>query len=200
MRVRESELHELARRKFVAAGLSAEHAGIVADVLVFADAYGVHSHGVMRTEYYTRRIAKGGINAHPVFSLEKTGPCTAIFHGDNGAGHVAAKLAMDEAVRMAGEAGAGVVGVRRMSHSGALSYFTRRAAAKDMVAISVCQSDPMVVPYGGAEIYYGTNPALAFAAPGQDDVISFDMATTVQAWGKIPEARTRGMTSPKAGR
>lgn len=151
MRVRESELHELARRKFVAAGLSAEHAGIVADVLVFADAYGVHSHGVMRTEYYTRRIAKGGINAHPVFSLEKTGPCTAIFHGDNGAGHVAAKLAMDEAVRMAGEAGAGVVGVRRMSHSGALSYFTRRAAAKDMVAISVCQSDPMVVPYGGGQ-------------------------------------------------
>ncbi|WP_252404077.1 hypothetical protein [Escherichia coli] len=28
----------------------------------------------------------------------------------------------------------------------------------------MCQSDPMVVPFGGAEIYYGTNP-LAFAAP-----------------------------------
>ena len=35
--------------------------------------------------------------------------------------------------------------------------------------------------HGGIEPYYGTNP-LAFAAPGVADVLSFDMATTVQAW------------------
>ncbi len=196
MRVQEAVLHDLARRKLVAAGLSEEHAGVVADVLVFADAYGVHSHGVMRTEYYAGRIAQGGINASPQFSLEQTGPCTATFHGDNGAGHVAAGLAMDEAVRMARENGVGVVGVSRMSHSGALSYFTRRAAEQDMVAVSVCQSDPMVVPYGGAEPYYGTNP-LAFAAPGEGDVLSFDMATTVKAWGQILQARTEHRDIPE---
>ena len=62
MRVQESVLQELAQRKLAMAGLSTEHAGIVADVLVFADAYGIHSHGVMRTEYYAERIVKGGIN------------------------------------------------------------------------------------------------------------------------------------------
>lgn len=52
----------------------------------------------------------------------------------------------------------------------------------------------MVVPFGGAEIYYGTNP-LAFAAPGEgDEILTFDMATTVQAWGKVLDARSRNMS------
>ncbi len=48
-----------------------------------------------------------------------------------------------------------------------------------------CQSDPMVVPFGGTSNYFGTNP-IAFAAPraGHEPVV-FDMATTVQAWGKF---------------
>jgi ureidoglycolate dehydrogenase (NAD+) len=54
----------------------------------------------------------------------------------------------------------------------------------------------MVVPFGGAEIYYGTNP-LAFAAPGENsDIITFDMATTVQAWGKILDARAHNSAIP----
>ncbi|VFT70586.1 ureidoglycolate dehydrogenase [Escherichia coli] len=49
---------------------------------------------------------------------------------------------------------------------------------------------------GGAEIYYGTNP-LAFAAPGEgDEILTFDMATTVQAWGKVLDARSRNMSIP----
>jgi ureidoglycolate dehydrogenase (NAD+) len=197
VRIQEGELRGLIEGKLAAAGLSAEHAGIVADVLVFADAYGIHSHGAMRTEYYAERIAKGGINTAPEFSLQRTGTGTAVFHADNAAGHVAAKLAMEEAIRMAAENGTAVVGIRRMGHSGALAYFTRMAASRDLVALSVCQSDPMVVPFGGAERYYGTNP-LAFAAPGEDgDVLSFDMATTVQAWGKILEARTSGADIPE---
>jgi ureidoglycolate dehydrogenase (NAD+) len=196
MRVTEPVLHDLARRKLATAGLSEEHAGIVADVLVFADAYGIHSRGVMHVEYYAERIAKGGINTRPRFSLEKTGPCTAIFHGDNGVGHVAAKLAMDEATGIARDHGVAVVGVRQMSHSGAPAYFTRQAAAQDMIALSMRQSDPMVVPHGGTRPYYGTNP-LAFAAPGVADVLSFDMATTAQTWGKILEARAEGQEIPE---
>ena len=132
----------------------------------------------------------------PNFKFEKTGPATAIFDGDNGVGHVAAKLAMDEAIQMAKENGVAVVGVRRIGHSGALSYFVQQAANENLVGISVCQSDPMVVPFGGAEPYYGTNP-IAFAAPGKDgENITFDMATTVQAWGKVLHARSKNDPIP----
>ena len=54
----------------------------------------------------------------------------------------------------------------------------------------------MVVPFGGSEVYYGTNP-IAFSAPRSNGrPIVFDMATTVQAWGKILDKRSRGESIP----
>lgn len=196
MKVQKQELHELIQNKLHRAGLTDEHADIVADVLVHADIRGYHSHGAMRVEYYAERIDKGGINTNPNFTFEKTGPTTAIFDGDNGVGHVVAKKSMEEAIKMAKENGVAIVGAKKMSHSGALSYFVQQAAEEDLIGISVCQSDPMVVPFGGAEPYYGTNP-IAFAARGKNnEVVTFDMATTVQAWGKILDKRSRNESIP----
>lgn len=107
-----------------------------------------------------------------------------------------AKKGMDHAIDMAKESGIAVVGVRKIGHSGALSYFVQQAAEQGLIGISVVQSDPMVVPFGGSEPYYGTNP-IAFAAPGKnDDKIIFDMATTVQAWGKVLHARSKNESIP----
>lgn len=196
MKLTHETLHSLIKTKLTQAGLTTAHAHIVADVLVHADLRGIHSHGAVRVEYYAERISKGGTNTAPKFNFEKTGPCSAIFHGDNGAGHVAAKLAMDEAIAMAKENGVAVVGLSRIGHSGALSYFVEMAADAGLIGISMCQSDPMAVPFNGADVYFGTNP-IAFAAPGEgDDKIIFDMATTVQAWGKILDARSRNVSIP----
>ncbi len=196
MNTTKETLKKLIKVKLNKAGLSEGHAEGAADVLAYADARGIHSHGAMRVDYYAERIAKGGINTNPNFTFEKTGPSSAIFNGDNGVGHVAAKIAMDHAIEMAKETGIAVVGVRKISHSGALSYFVQQAAEQNLIGISVVQSDPMVVPFGGSEPYYGTNP-IAFAAPGKDDdMIIFDMATTVQAWGKILHARSKNESIP----
>lgn len=193
----ESELRGLVAAKLQKAGLSREHADQVADVLMYADMRGIHSHGAMRTEYYAERIVKGGMNTAPDFRFEQTGPATGLFDADNGSGHVAADRAMTEAIRIARETGVGIVGVRRMLHSGAIGYFTEKAAREGLVAIAMCQSDPMVVPFGGADVYYGTNP-IAFAAPAEDGrFVSFDMATTVQAWGKVLDARSRNKPIPE---
>lgn len=189
--VQYAELHRLIKDKIVKAGLTEEHAEKVADNLAYADASAIHSHGAVRVEYYSERIAKGGITHRPDFRFEKTGSSTGIYHGDNGVGHAAADYAMDEAIKLAKETGIGVVGISRMSHSGVLAPFVERAAKEDLVAISVCQSDPMAVPFGGSEPFFGTNP-IAFAAPVLDKApIIFDMATTVQAWGKVLDARAK---------
>ncbi|KGR79208.1 ureidoglycolate dehydrogenase [Ureibacillus manganicus] len=196
MRVTKEELKQLIKNKLHKAGLTESHADTAADVLVFADARGIHSHGSMRVEYYSERIAKGGINTNPNFQFEKTGPCSGVFHADGGNGLVAAKEAMKEAIAIAKENGVAIVGVENMSHSGAISYFTEQAADEDLVALSVTLSDPMVVPFGGSEPYYGTNP-IAFAAPSSDGrKITLDMATTVQAWGKILYARSKNESIP----
>lgn len=109
-------------------------------------------------------------------------------------------MGMEHAIKTAEQNGVAVVGISRMGHSGAISYFVQQAARAGLIGISMCQSDPMVVPFGGAEIYYGTNP-LAFAAPGEgDEILTFDMATTVQAWGKVLDARSRNMSIPDTRR
>lgn len=196
MRVDRKTLHNLIAKKLHKAGLSKEHADIAADALAFADARGIHSHGAVRVEYYSERIAKGGMTTNPNMTYKETGPASAILDFDNGCGLVGAKIGMDKAIELAKKNGVAVVGIRRMSHSGSLCYFTEMAAAHNLLAISMCQSDPMAVPFGGAEEFFGTNP-IAFAAPTADErVVSFDMATTVQAWGKVLYARSKGAAIP----
>ncbi|WP_336634624.1 ureidoglycolate dehydrogenase [Lysinibacillus fusiformis] len=196
MRVSKEELFNLMKQKFIKAGLNEGAAHDVADVLTYADYRGIHSHGAVRVEYYSERIAKGGITTNPNYTFEQTGPASAVFHGDNGPGHQIAKQAMEKAIEMAKKSGIAVVGMKNTSHSGALGYFVEMAAEQDMVALSMCQSDPMVVPFGGTEPYFGTNP-IAYSAPSADDrIITFDMATTVQAWGKILDARSKNASIP----
>lgn len=191
MKVEKKRLKQLMKDKLHKAGLSEEHADIAAEILTWADERGYHSHGAVRVEYYAERISKGGINVNPDFKFEKTGPATGMFYGDNGCGYPAATYSMEEAIKMAKETGVAVVGVQRISHSGSLGYYVEMAAKEDLVAISMCQSDPMAVPYGGSEEYYGTNP-IAFGVPTADGRrVIFDMATTVQAWGKILFARSK---------
>lgn len=196
MRVKKEVLHKLISDKLHKAGLTRDHADIVSDVLVHADMRGIHSHGAMRVEYYAERISKGGTTVNPNFTFDRTGPCSGVFDGDNGAGHVIAKLGMDEAIKIAKENGVAIVGMRRMGHSGALSYFVQQAAHEGLIGLSMCQSDPMAVPYGGAEPFYGTNP-VAFSTPGADGrMITVDFAVTVQAWGKILHARSKNEAIP----
>ena len=109
------------------------------------------------------------------------------------------KMGMEHAIKTAQQNGVAVVGISRMGHSGAISYFVQQAARAGLVGISMCQSDQWWCRLA-ARIYYGTNP-LAFAAPGEgDEILTFDMATTVQAWGKVLDARSRNMSIPDTGR
>ncbi|HAR86877.1 MAG TPA: ureidoglycolate dehydrogenase [Clostridium sp.] len=191
MKVERKKLKQLMKDKLHKAGLNNDHADIMAEILTWADERGYHSHGAVRVEYYAERISKGGINANPKFAFEKTGHASGVYSGDNGSGYAAATLSMEEAIKMAKETGVAVVGAKNISHSGSLGYYVEMAAEEDLIGISMCQSDPMAVPYGGSEAYYGTNP-IAFGIPTADGrKVIFDMATTVQAWGKILVSRSK---------
>ena len=158
MKLSRDELKNLMKNKLIKAGLSEEHADMTAEILTWSDERGYHSHGAVRVEYYSERIAKGGITTAPAFEWKETGPCSAIYEGDNGCGYVASTLAMEKTIEMAKKSGIAVTGIRNISHSGSIGYYTEMAAKQDLVAIAFCQSDPMAVPFGGTEPYYGTNP------------------------------------------
>lgn len=197
MLVSREDLKALMKKKFMAAGMHDDHADDMAEVLAWSSERGLHSHGEVRVEYYTERISKGGMTIDPKVTWEQTGPCTGILDADNGCGYPYAIEGMRRAIDMAKENGIGFVGVANVSHTGAIGYYTEMAAKEGMIGLSCTQSDPMVIPYGGAEPFYGTNP-IALAAPTSDGrIVSFDMATTVQAWGKILDAKSAGRSIPE---
>lgn len=196
MKLQRQELKDLMKNKMMQAGLHESDAEQTAEILTWSHERGYASHGAVRVEYYSERIAKGGITVDPKFDWKETGPCSGILDGDNGIGYVVATEGMKKAIQMAKKNGIAVVGMSNLSHSGSIGYYTEMAAKEDLVSITFCQSDPMAVPYGGTEPYYGTNP-ISFAAPTADDrTIVFDMATTVQAWGKILDKRSKGESIP----
>lgn len=196
VRLKKDELEKLLNKKLQLAGLSGDHALQVAQHLAYADSLGVHSHGSIRVEYYSERISKGGSTVDANITFTRTGPCSGIVDGDNAVGFVVANEGIDQAIQIAKENGIAVIGMRRMGHCGTLSYYLRKVAAENLIGMSMCQSDPMVVPYGGAEPFFGTNP-IGFACPRKEgQPIVFDMATTVQAWGKVLAARAKKSAIP----
>ncbi len=195
MNISVQALKELVVNKFTAEGIHTKTAAQVADVLIYADLRGVSSHGVMRVQHYITRLKAGGITKQPNFSCEKRATNHLLFKGDNGFGHVICQEAMDETIRIAKEHGSCTTIIQESSHCGALGYFLEQATNENLIAIMCAQTDSAVVPFGGKEPYFGTNP-IAFGFPTNDKPIILDMATSNVALGKILYAREKGDTIP----
>lgn len=196
IQVKAGELRKLVSDKLAAAGLNSAHAELTADVLVCADERGVHSHGIIRTEHYVKRLQTGSLNKNPNFSFQRLRTGAGLFNADGGMGHVASTEAMNHAVEMAGECGIAMVGIEDSSHCGALSYFVSQAIDKGMIGIAMVQTDKCVTPFGAAKAFFGTNP-VAFGFPcKKNPAVIIDMATSQVAYGKILHAREKNITIP----
>ena len=194
--VQAADLKDLVVRRLTGLGIAADDAAIVADVLVFADLRGTRSHGVLRMKHYENRIRRGGINLSPDLALQLIRPGVALVDARGGMGHVAAKFAADESIRLAGEHGIALVGVKNGSHCGALAYYIDLALQRKFASIVLVNTDKCVIPFGGKEPYFGTNP-FAFGFPGENQSILLDMATSEAAFGKIFYAKEKNTPIPK---
>ena len=173
-------------------GVPHDEAKLVAESLVQTSAWGIDSHGVLRLTHYLNRMTKGSIKPAAVPVVTRTGPVTAQVHGEDGLGIVHATLAMEEAIDMAKQSGAGVVGVGHSSHCGAVGLYTRMAAREGLIGIAMTHSNSVVVPHGGKHKYFGTNP-ISFAFPrAKGEPLCLDMATAQVAWNKVLNARIEG--------
>jgi ureidoglycolate dehydrogenase (NAD+) len=190
------ELRRLLVEIFQTRGVPEADGLLVANALVHANLRGVDSHGVMRVSHYVRRLETGSINPKPKFKVEKTGPVTANLEGDDGLGHVALWHAMRHAIGMARECGFGLVGVRKSSHCGALSFYAYQAIEADMIGVAITQTDSGVVPFGGTKPFFGTNPLCVGIPSRRGAPIVLDMATSTVSGGHIFKARAENRPIP----
>jgi len=180
------------------AGIPADDAVIIGDVLLKADKLGFDSHGVNRLKpIYLDRINEGILNPLTQFEIVKEGPTTAVIDGHNGMGHVIAFKAMNLAIKKAKEFGMSMVTVRNSTHYGFAGYYPLMAVKENMIGITGTNARPSVAPTFGVENMLGTNP-LTFGMPS-DDPFPFllDCATSITQRGKVELYAREGKKMPK---
>jgi LDH2 family malate/lactate/ureidoglycolate dehydrogenase len=196
-RIVAATLQDLVTRLFIAAGVPAEDAALVADTLVKADLWGHSSHGVLRAPWYLDRIANGVMT--PVTKPERVvdAGAIALWDGKDGVGQVITRDAMQAAIAKAKQHGVGIVSVRYSNHHGALGYYTRVAAAEGCIGMLAANGGPAMAPWGGRTKVLGNNPWSIATPAGRHPPIVLDMANTLVARGKIFVARQKGVPIPE---
>jgi LDH2 family malate/lactate/ureidoglycolate dehydrogenase len=195
--VQAADAREFVARVLVAEGLSAGHAGTVAECLVRADLRGVDTHGIGRLPGYVDRLRRGLINPRPKLAVSRVSVAAASLDGDDGFGFVVGRRAMDEAIEIAAGAGIGIVSARRSTHFGMAAAYALMGIEHGLVTLVVTNASPGLAPWGGREPLVGTSP-LAFAAPaGTSLPFVLDMSPTVVARGKIRKSAQLGQRIPK---
>jgi L-2-hydroxycarboxylate dehydrogenase (NAD+) len=184
-------------RTFTAAGLPADDAQTLANLMVEADLRGSDTHGVIRLPLYVRRLRAGGINAAPNIRMVSDRPSAALIDGDNGMGHLVMRRAAELAIEKAKVTGVGWVGARMSNHAGPAALYVTMPLKHDMIGLYFAVgSSNHLPPWGGSESLLGTNP-MAIAVPALDEPpIVLDMSPTVAAYGKVRLKAQRGEPMP----
>ena len=192
-------LERLARDVFQAITVPPAGAAWMATLLVRANLRGHDSHGVIRVPQYVASWKKGEADpkAEPV--VVQDGPATALVDGKGGFGQIVARRGMEVAMAKAAAIGVAAVGVYNSNHIGRLADYTEMALERDMLALLAVNAGgagQRMAPWGGRAPRLSTNP-FAFACPtGSAVPISFDVATTVAAEGKVRVKRNRKEQTP----
>ena len=186
-RYRLDELNTAAARIFEAAGFRKDYAERVADNLVTAEARGVYSHGLVHLTDYVELFRLGKIQNND-FEVVRDFAATALIDAHHAPGAPSGEAAMDLAIEKAKQFGVGIVSVKNGTHFGMAYYYARRALKENMIGLAFTNAGDMVAPFGGKTKQIGTNP-ICITSPTEDGgEITFDAATSVQAFNKLYHA------------
>lgn len=195
MKIAPAALRELVRGIFERNGMSAPHATLIADVLVWADLRGMGTHGVMRVPQYVRFIGKGDLNPRPEMRRAQDGPAFVLLDADRAAGPIAMMEGTRAAREKARSAGIGLSLVRQTTHTAALGYYTQAAARDGFAAIALGTSSPLMAYHGTRAAGVSTAP-LSIAVPGEEEPFALDMASSMISMGALAQARRTGKPIP----
>lgn len=187
VRLTPTEAQAFAAELLEAAGASRSDADAVARSLLAAEHAGHAGHGLARLPGYLGRLRRGGTVSGPWRLVRATGPVES-YDGNAGLGHVHLEQAVERAAALCREHGAGIVGVSRSNHAGALGTRARTLAERGLIGLLATNAPAVLAPPGGARPVVGTNPlALAAPVPGGLPLVC-DLASAQVSRGQIMRA------------
>lgn len=190
------ELEAFLAELFEKAGMYTEDAKWHAKSLISANLRGIDSHGVLRAPNYVDRIKCNAINPKPNITKTQLAPAVTLVDGDDAAGCVAAKAAMEQAIENAKQFGVGVAGVMNSNHFGTAAQYAQMAVDAGMIGIAVTNVPTLISAPGAKAKVVGNNP-IAIGIPTYEDYpFMLDMSLSVVAEGKLRFAAAKRTKIP----
>jgi L-lactate dehydrogenase len=176
-----ADLLRFATAAFVAAGLNAERAAAVAEVLVEGDLMGHDTHGLALLSGYLDALASGDMQAAGDPEVLSATPVVQAWHGRKLPGPWLVRRAITFAQQAAQVFGIGAVSIAQSHHIACLAAYGPPVAAAGQMLLLTC-SDPAtasVAPWGGTRRTHTPNPlAAAWPTPGGPVLVDVSMSIT----------------------
>jgi ureidoglycolate dehydrogenase (NAD+) len=199
LHVSHGELLRFATAVFAANGMAASDAETVAGVLVWANARGVDSHGVVRIPIYLKEIKQGTYKPAGQPAMQQLLPATFKLECNRAPGPVCMMRAAAHAVALAETFGVATGLVSNPTHVGALGRYAQWIAERGHAAIVIVAGIPLMAYHGSSVASIATSP-IAIAVPGPDAgsaPLLLDMSTSIIPGGRVSEALAAGIALPE---
>ena len=170
-RVEAAFLEFALRRVAIAAGMSDEHAGYIAEAIVFAHRQGKLNQGLGVYEAIDLVLEIGVLDPKATPSLVGEGPTFAIFDGQRSSGYYTLNLMARAAIEKARETGIAIAFGGNHNDAGSFARYVHLAWEQDMMAIASNNSVPLAAPYGGMQNLLSCPPFDAIVPSGQEPPI-----------------------------
>ncbi len=179
------------------AGLPADKARDVAEILVEGDLLGHTTHGLQLLPGYLEQIQSGRMTADGEPTVLADLPAAVAWDGRRLPGPWLLRRALALAVDRARVHGTCTVSIRRSHHLACLAAFLAPVAAQGYVVLLAC-SDPgiaTVAPHGGRTPCYSPNP-IAAAWPTDGDPVVLDVSMSILSNGMTNRLHRAGKKLP----
>ena len=196
-RYRDTELRAFAAALFTQAGMEAEKAAVVADVLVEGDLLGHDTHGLAHLPPYLDALASGDMRGAGEPELLNETPVVQTWNGHKLPGPWLVRRASDWASEAARTFGLGAVAIQRSGHIGCLAAYLQRIAERGQVLL-LLSSDPStasVAPWGGTRRIFTPNPIAAGWGQGGSSVM-MDISMSITTNAMTARKRAEGSRFP----
>ena len=186
-----------ARALLVAAGMDADKAASVAEILVEGDLMGHDTHGLALLGPYLGELDSGAMTRSGAPLVLNQRPAAQVWDGLRLPGPWLVVQALEACATMARTYGTGTVVIRRSHHIAALATYLKRATDQGLLMLLYC-SDPnsaSVAPFGGRDPVFSPNP-MAFGIPTGGEPILVDVSCSITTNGMSGRLAKEGKRFP----
>jgi (2R)-3-sulfolactate dehydrogenase (NADP+) len=189
-------LQALATRALEHAGAHPDMAAATAQALVYAEARGLTGHGVARVAQYATHLRNGRADglARPQLAAAKGG--AVLVDAGCGLAYPACALAVQEAIRRAGEFGVSFAAVRNSHHFGVAAFHLEPVGEAGLVGLAFGNSPAAMPAAGGKRPLIGTNPIAAVFPRPRARPLLIDLSLSEVARGRLMVAAKEGRQIP----